>query len=125
HEVLRYADDCRTRLSALGAADERAHELGQALPDARARLDAAAARLSELRREAAVRLEELVRAELPGLALAQASFTVDCQASVEDLEHGRDRVELRFSANAAAPAAPLGKASSGGELSRVMIAVTL
>jgi DNA repair protein RecN (Recombination protein N) len=81
-----------------------------------------AAELSELRKSAAVQLAEHVSVELKSLALPHAIFDVDIQpADLSDV--GADKVEFRFSANPGLSLAPIANAASGGELSRLMLAL--
>ena len=99
----------------------------EALRARRAELDAEVVRLSgqigRARREAAGRLAEAVTAELGGLAMAGARLEVVVDDADEPSVHGADRVELLLVPHAGAPARPLGKGASGGELSRVMLAL--
>lgn len=83
---------------------------------------AAAAELSRLRRQAAAELSSAVSGEIKDLALPFARFEV----AVEDAqlnETGADRVEFQFSANPGLPLQPIGQSASGGELSRLMLAI--
>ena len=88
-----------------------------------AELDSLADQISDARREAATRLAEAVTAELTGLAMAGARLEVVVEDAGERSVHGADRVELLLVPHAGAPARPLGKGASGGELSRVMLAL--
>jgi hypothetical protein len=82
-----------------------------------------AARLTGLRSAAAERFASEVTAELTALAMPHASLT----AVVSELDapgpYGADDVEIRLAAHPGAPALPLNKGASGGELSRVMLAI--
>jgi len=84
---------------------------------------ALAARLTELRSAAAERFASEVTAELTALAMPHASLT----AVVAELDgpgpYGADDVEIRLAAHPGAPSLPLNKGASGGELSRVMLAI--
>jgi DNA repair protein RecN (Recombination protein N) len=121
--VLRHAERCRAereRLEQAEVATERAEsELARAL-DQR---DELAARLSEARRAAAPRLAERVREELDALAMEGASFDVQLEPRDEIGPAGAERVELLLGPNPGVPAAPIREAASGGELSRVMLAL--
>lgn len=121
--VLAWAQEAGRRLADLGGGDERTEAL-------RARVDEATARLLELGRQvgerrlrAAERLSAVVSEELAGLAMAGAELRVDVEPLDEPGPHGLDRVEMLLVAHAGAPARPLGKGASGGELSRVMLAL--
>lgn len=82
-----------------------------------------AATLSDRRRAAAGRLATAVQAHLHELALPHARFEVDLTASATPGEHGLDDVEFLVTTNPDLPARPLRKVASGGELSRVSLAL--
>jgi DNA repair protein RecN (Recombination protein N) len=124
-DVLAFARDARATLAELERTEARADELLREQEDVRTALGAAAAELTASRTTGAARLSELIRRELPALALRHARFDVVVSPIGADGEHGRDRAEFMFSADPARASGPLGKIASGGELSRVMIAVTL
>jgi DNA repair protein RecN (Recombination protein N) len=107
-----------------------AADLGAALEDAqlevdcaRAALEAAAAELTSLRADASVRLSRAVTSELAGLRLEGALFEARLSPRSEVGPDGAEEVEMRFSANPGEAPAPLARVASGGELSRVMLAV--
>jgi DNA repair protein RecN (Recombination protein N) len=121
--VLAYADECRRRRDELAGADE-ALEAGEAeVEAARAELASMAADLRAARREAAGPLAEAVVERLAGLAMEGASF----EASVTERDGygpaGGDEVEFLIAPNPGVPAGPLRETASGGELSRVMLAL--
>lgn len=117
----------RDRLEAqLGAGEDMEQALAQAgagVAEARSNLHAAAGRLSALRRPAAKRFGEAVTSELAGLRLEAARFEVAVRPRSEPDAGGAEWVEMMFSANPGEPLAPLARVASGGELSRVMLAV--
>jgi DNA repair protein RecN (Recombination protein N) len=121
--VLAHAERCRAereRLEQAEVATERAEaELARAL----AQRDELAGRLSEARRAAAPRLAECVRDELDALAMEGASFEVQLDPRDEIGPAGAERVDLLLAPNPGVPAAPIREAASGGELSRVMLAL--
>ncbi|HVY11361.1 MAG TPA: DNA repair protein RecN [Mycobacteriales bacterium] len=135
--VLRWAEEARSRLTALDDDDGLVVALGQRRDAILARLTDSASRLSRARAEAAARLEASVSAELAGLAMGQAAVPV--VVSRRDDPHGIsmggetvafgpagvDEVELRLIAHEGAPARPLHRGASGGELSRVMLALEI
>jgi DNA repair protein RecN (Recombination protein N) len=90
---------------------------------ARAALEAAAAELSSLRADASVRLSRAVTSELAGLRLEGALFEARLSPRPEIGSDGAEEVEMRFSANPGEAPAPLARVASGGELSRVMLAI--
>lgn len=86
-------------------------------------LVSAAAGLSKKRREAARRLEKEVEALLPELGLPAGTFKVRLEALPEVRSHGAETVEFLVSVNAGFPPTALARVASGGELSRVMLAL--
>ena len=121
-EVLQWAADSAVRLAQLEQGDERIVTLTERLEQLRTELTSLAAQISTARREAAARFSEFVRVELAALAMphAQLSFEV----TEADLgPWGADRVDLVFAANPGSELRSLGKVASGGELSRVRLAL--
>lgn len=84
-----------------------------------------ARRMGEVRRDAGRRLAELVGEELTQLAMPSARLEVDVRVpdDAEPAAHGTDEVELLFAANNGSAPRPLAKGASGGELSRLMLAL--
>jgi DNA repair protein RecN (Recombination protein N) len=78
--------------------------------------------LSEKRKKIAKRIQELVKIELKELAFTKAEFIIDIKQEAVS-SNGIDKVEFLFSANPGEPLRPLTKIASGGELSRVMLAL--
>ncbi len=105
--------------------DERSAELRGALTAAETELAARAQRLTELRRASAKRLVERVRREFGDLALASGSFEVAFEPLGELSASGAERAEFMFSANAGEAPRPLARVVSGGELSRVLLALVV
>jgi DNA repair protein RecN (Recombination protein N) len=135
--VLAWAADARERLADLGDDDERVQALTARRDELLAALTESAATLSAGRRAAATRLTRAVGVELDGLAMASASLPVqvrrrpDPHGLLIDGERvafgqwGVDEVELQLVPHAGSPARPLHKGASGGELSRVMLALEI
>jgi DNA repair protein RecN (Recombination protein N) len=136
-DVLAWAKESAARLDELEGADDRAEELSARLETLRAELATAAATLSSARREAAVTFGERVTTELSHLAMGKAVVQVALgrrpdpaglrlpgeDEPVRFTRHGVDDVEILLAANPGAPARSVAKAASGGELSRVMLAL--
>jgi len=112
----------RAELGELGSFDEGLAARQAAVTAADARAAAAAAALTASRAEAARALEKKVAAGLRELGFASARLPVALEAR-ELGPHGGDRVRLLFAPNPGEEARPLAKIASGGELSRVMLAV--
>jgi DNA repair protein RecN (Recombination protein N) len=122
-EVLAWADTAGRRLLDLDGGDERIEELREALTRLDAELAALAGQVTAGRRAGAERLSEVVSGELSGLAMGGAELRVVVEPAEEPGPHGADRVEMLLVPHAGAPARALGKGASGGELSRVMLAI--
>jgi DNA repair protein RecN (Recombination protein N) len=123
-DVIVAGVDARRRLDELTSADERIAVVDGEIADARATVERAAAELTKRRRKACTRLTDLVGAELPALALPSAMFEVKHEQT-EMTESGADAVEFLFSSSRSTTPDGIGRIASGGELSRVMIAITL
>ena len=121
--VLAYAQECRARRDELTGAEAALAETTAALADARERLAAIAAELHAARAEAAPALAASVRERLAELAMPDARFDVELSACEEPGPTGADGVELLIAVNPGMPAGPLRDVASGGELSRVMLAL--
>jgi DNA repair protein RecN (Recombination protein N) len=122
--VLEHAERCRRRRDELERAEVSLAEAEGALEEARADRDAAARELSERRREAAPALADAVRERLVELAMPDAEFSVEVEERADGCgPRGADTVELLIAANPGMPAGPLREIASGGELSRVMLAL--
>jgi len=122
--VLAHAERCRGELERLEGAAGRGAELDAALAAAEAARDKLGRRLSKARSAAAPKLRERVEAELAGLAMEGARLEVALEPAVDGYgPSGRETIELRVAANPGMPIAPLSEVASGGELSRVMLAL--
>jgi DNA repair protein RecN (Recombination protein N) len=142
-EVLVWAKEAAARLFALDGADDRVEELRARRTELRDRLAATGAALTEARRDAGTRLAASVQEELTGLAMPHARIEVRVTQQEVDapgpdappgvlevggrwLRAGRtgvDEVEILLAANKGSEPRPLSKGASGGELSRVMLAL--
>ena len=136
--VIAWAEHARTRLAALDTSDDLLEELDRERQRLAAQVGELAGRLTAARAEAAGRFSAAVSVELAGLAMPHARVEVAVLARpagrdeptvrVGDAElaagpDGADEVELRLLAHPGAPSLPLQKGASGGELSRVMLAI--
>lgn len=123
--VLAHAETCGERLEALERADERRAELDAELERASAERDGLGLRLTAGRAAAAPRLESEVAEALAELAMDGARLEVGLAPHSDGFAaSGAEAVELRVATNPGMPLAPLGDAASGGELSRVMLALS-
>jgi DNA repair protein RecN (Recombination protein N) len=123
-------DDVLARYRAAGervlqidpSGDHIAH-LEQTVVAAHAEMTTLAAELSAHRVTAAVRLMAAVNTELAGLAMGNASFVVQVTPTEAYTRHGNDDIAFLLSAHHGAEPRPLGRGASGGELSRIMLAI--
>jgi DNA repair protein RecN (Recombination protein N) len=127
HDVLPddlggFAEELRARLARLDAGDADLQRLRQELAEAERDYDAAAAALSAARRDAAARLDAAMAAELAPLKMERAIFTTTFEEEAPGPE-GRDAVSFAVATNPGAPAGPLNRIASGGELSRFLLAL--
>jgi DNA repair protein RecN (Recombination protein N) len=138
--VLQWAHESRERLAQLDVSEEALAELERRVAELEAKVVSAATELSKARTKAAKGLAKAVTAELSGLAMADAEFTVSVAAigaraddsapltlpsgvTVHAGHDGADAVEFGFAAHHGTDVLPLSKSASGGELSRVMLAL--
>jgi DNA repair protein RecN (Recombination protein N) len=134
-EVLEWAETASRRLLDLDNTDERIEQLREQVEQLRRELAEAGGSLSRERVEAAARLGTVVTAELGFLAMPHAELTVSVSQAEDENglevagrrlrfgQSGLDDVECLMAANPGAEPRPLNKGASGGELSRVMLAV--
>ncbi|WP_018111346.1 DNA repair protein RecN [Thermus igniterrae] len=122
--VLAYGERARAELAALEGGEERLWELEGALEEAKAALLEAGEALSKARQEAAQRLREGMEGELAELGFPHPRFRVDLKPLPDPGPFGLEEVAFRFAPNPHLPPAPL-SALSGGELSRVALALAL
>ena len=122
--VLAHAEHCRAEIEGIEGAGERTEELERAHIKAARRRTELAAQLSEVRAKAARKLQKRVAEELDQLAMEGAKLAVNLEPHPEGFgAHGQERVEFRVATNPGMPVSPLRDAASGGELSRVMLAL--
>ncbi|WP_063018189.1 DNA repair protein RecN [Nocardia nova] len=137
--VIAWADEARTRLASLDVSEEALAALAADVETAAGQVRETAKKLTAARRKAARKLATAVSAELSGLAMGRAKLEVEVRPlaaaaqdsapiTVEGAElhagaSGVDEVEFRLSAHSGAQSLPLSRSASGGELSRVMLAL--
>ncbi|MFI8522780.1 DNA repair protein RecN [Streptomyces sp. NPDC085481] len=133
--VLAWAEQSAARLTELDGDDDRLDELTAERDRLRDDLSVLAQRLTDARTEAAARFADAVTAELASLAMphARVSFAIRQTEDPDGVEvggrrvaytpSGADEVELLLAPHPGAPPRPIAKGASGGELSRVMLAV--
>ena len=121
-EVLAFLENVRAQIAAVETAGERKTKLESELARSSEAYRQAAASLTKLRAAAAGKLTRKVESELGSLALENAVFQIAVQAANWS-EQGADRVEFLISANLGEEPRPLDKVASGGELSRIALAL--
>ncbi|MFC0359948.1 DNA repair protein RecN [Kytococcus schroeteri] len=120
--ALAWGELAAQELDGLGTSDEDRERLAGELEEARTTARVAADALTALRRQVASDLGERVTAEVRALAMPKAEVTVAVEGARPG-PHGADAVEIRMAPNPGVPARTVAKAASGGELSRLMLAL--
>ena len=121
-EMLEYLAKAREELESIAFSEEKVSELQKQEKTALVEAEAAADRLTESRKTAGEKLSRAICSELEFLDMPNVRFVV----KLEDIgltENGRDSVEFLISANVGEEPKPLAKIASGGELSRIMLAI--
>jgi DNA repair protein RecN (Recombination protein N) len=123
--VIAHAERCRNEIATLENAEEAAEALAGRIAAAEAERTGLAGKLTSARRAAAKRLSARVAAELGELAMEGASLEVSLEPHPEGFgPSGAETVEFMVATNPGMPASPLKDAASGGELSRIMLALS-
>ncbi|MCZ0934652.1 MAG: DNA repair protein RecN [Gemmatimonadetes bacterium] len=122
-DVIRAGEEARRELETVQGADEQIERLEAAREAASAKLATRASELSERRRESARALGEAVTAALPELGLRGGRLEIALDAYGDIRATGAERVEFLVSLNPGFPPAPLRRVASGGEMSRLMLAL--
>lgn len=126
-DVLKYADTLQVEITSLQHLDERKNELEKKVVDMKNKLLEEAKQLSDLREKTALKLESAVQKELSGLGIPEAKFKIKITQTQGGgffmTAKGIDSVEFLFSANPGEDVKPLTRIASGGEISRVMLAL--
>jgi DNA repair protein RecN (Recombination protein N) len=121
-EILAFLEEARTQISGVETAGERMEALRKQQKKMAAEFEKAAAELTEVRKAAAKRLEKRVEAELAQLAMERTVFRVVVSEAAWSAT-GADEVEFLVSPNVGEEPRPLNKVASGGEISRIALAV--
>ncbi|MEZ4220047.1 MAG: DNA repair protein RecN [Polyangiaceae bacterium] len=118
------SEELQAQIEDMDGSEQRLTDLEQRRRQLESRCRSLAAVLSERRRLACARIARELRTELDELCMTGARVEAQIETSSEPLgPRGLDQVELHFSANPGEPLAPLSKVASGGELSRVLLAI--
>jgi len=122
-EVLKYGEDSRRKISLLQGAGDRSGALTEEIRNLGKAQEEAAEQLSDLRSDLACRLEKSVEKELGTLQMKGLTFRVSMERLEKISPRGRDGIEFLISANPGEPLKSLSKIASGGEISRIMLAL--
>ncbi|WP_224982502.1 DNA repair protein RecN [Geomonas agri] len=122
-EILEYQRQVDQELSVLSNIEGTRSELQQRISRLEQELAKLGAKLSKAREDGAKRLKEGMEHELAELAMKHAVFETSFERSAEARSYGFERAEFLFSPNPGEPPKPLAKIASGGELSRLMLAL--
>lgn len=121
-EMLEYLEKARAELDNIAFSEERVKELQKQEKEALAETETAACKLTESRKTAGEKLSNAICSELEFLDMPNVRFVVKCN-DIGLTENGKDEIEFLISANAGEEPKPLAKIASGGELSRIMLAI--
>lgn len=127
--VLAYADDARQKLTLMENWDEEKAALEQRIAEAEKAVLAAAQEISRRRRKAAVELQQCIESNLQELGMPKARFVIGVHQRESESgrplcgPYGLDSVEFEISPNKGEPLKPLKDIVSGGEISRIMLAI--
>lgn len=124
--LIAHLDECRKRLDDIEYADDRLVKLNKQLESAKGSCLNAAAKLTGVRRAAADRLKTRIVDELRGLSMPSVRFEVEMLPIVNDVgfdADGADEIRFVMSANAGEELGRISRIASGGELSRIMLAM--
>ena len=121
-EMLEYLEKARAELDNIAFSEERVKELQKQEKEALAETETATCKLTESRKTAGEKLSNAICSELEFLDMPNVRFVVKC-SDIGLTENGKDEIEFLISANAGEEPKPLAKIASGGELSRIMLAI--
>lgn len=121
-EMLEYLEKARVELDNIAFSEERVKELQKQEKEALVKTETAACKLTESRKTAGEKLSNAICSELEFLDMPNVRFVVKCN-DIGLTENGKDEIEFLISANAGEEPKPLAKIASGGELSRIMLAI--
>ncbi len=121
-EMLSYLQQCREELQNMEFSDEILQKLEEERKTAEENMKTLASRLSEKRKKAGKEFADRVKKELSFLNMPNIEFTAE-QKPCDYTSLGCDRIQFLISTNPGEPPKPLAKIASGGELSRIMLAI--
>lgn len=122
-DVISYRNRIESELDTIENFDDRKIELEKELEEAKKILMARAADLTEVRKESAALLSQAILSELKDLNFMESKLTIEIRKAPAITQTGSDEAEILMSANRGEPLKPLAKIASGGEISRIMLAI--
>ena len=122
-EIDTYLEEKKERLSQLQDYDQYIERLQNSLKETEGHLRKCSEELSGLRKEAAIGLTECIKNELQDLNFLNVQFEIHFESLQDYTANGLDEVEFMISMNPGEPVRSLGEVASGGELSRIMLAI--
>lgn len=122
-EVIAFRKQLAIDIDAMDNSDALIEETEKELNSVTKLLTDSASRLTKIRKEGAVNLEAKIMDELQFLEMPKVRFVIDIKPLSNPDSHGLDDVEFLISTNAGQPSLPMIKIASGGELSRIMLAI--
>ena len=121
-EIISYGEELTAKLDRLENAEAREDELSAAMEKAQSTLDKTAAKLTKVRKDASADFARKILRELADLGMAATRFEVSLEPQAPTSK-GADKVEFLLSPNPGEPLRPLARIASGGEMSRIMLAM--
>ena len=121
-EIIAYGADLTTKLDELENSEAREEALTTGIASTESKLTAAASKLTTLRKKAAVKFAAGITRELTDLGMSATKFEVAIEPQAVSSK-GADKIEFLLSPNPGEPLRPLAKIASGGEMSRIMLAM--
>ena len=123
-EILRYADEIEEEIKKIENADEYNNKLREEQKNIEKQMTEIAKKMNEIRREKAKNLSEKINEELIDLEMKNAKINVKVEYKVSEFyEDGKDQVEIFIKTNVGENESELVKIASGGEMSRIMLAI--
>ncbi len=124
-EILKYKDEISTEIEKIENSEEYIAELKKKLKKIIEKMKNLADQINKIRREYAIELEKNINKELFELEMPNAKFKISIKKNEEEIfwENGQDKVEFLISTNVGEEEKELIKIASGGEMSRIMLAI--
>jgi DNA repair protein RecN (Recombination protein N) len=123
NELITVRDELESRIQNIASSDDRIGELKKALDKVSAELEGFAVQMSDKRKKAIPAAEKTIARILQDLGILNARFAITCDKLDEFTPLGKDKIGFLFSANKQVDPQEISKVASGGEISRLMLAV--